>query len=459
MAALEQLLPAGNAALTKVMRAAKRGGQDGLIDLPEARSRPQQTHTALPDWSPAQLGVIQKHLKRMGLYQLGVDRKFGPGTEFALVEAFGDNEWRYQPVATTIAALATGRTAEKRRDGKPADRTLAYGHLLGDGVLTLSVAIERTLGAEGELAEQSIHIALAARGFKLDPADGAVLMQLGGRQGADAGAGELFVRRNALTYTPRVGEPRQVHAVVRLIRGNDSRIRSEDQAGTFARDMTQTDVAMYAGSDRGGTGPGLGSAFQGLRVGNKDVYGTKEFETALAEQGKPHGRDGWEQFLWLQEHSPGYLKVTAYHDRGLYLNTVEPAGADFATRLLYWTIKRDRVDARTGEHGTLAAAGQAQQHEHPFRVLLFDGVTNQEFLGKLRATPGFGGRQVAMYANQQATAWQDRAWQLINFLDGIIAQQSPKEIMHKMDGRKSNTFVGTAAPSHPNDDQHGKIDI
>jgi hypothetical protein len=438
---LQPLLAAGNTALTGLMRAAKQDDA-GLIDLPGARPGPaQQTHKELPEWSPAQLGIIQKHLKRIGLYRLRVDRQYGPGTEFALIEAFGDNEWRYQPVETTIAALAGAKKLTSEKGGP----TLPYGHLLGDGVLTLSVGVGTTRGISGPEEERAIQAALIGRGFTLDPGDGAVLMQLGGRQGADAGDGELYVRRNVLTYTPPAGEPRQVHAVVRLIRGNDWRADSESSANTFARDMTQTDVAMYAGSDHGGSGPGFGDDFKRLSIGNDPTpYSPSDFEWKLAEQGKEHGRDAWAQFLFLEQNSPGYLKVVARHSGKVYLNTEEPANADFITRVLYYTMRRDGVTARTGQHGSLGAAATAQQHEHPFRVLLFDGVSNQEFLKEVRDTPGFDSSHVAMYANQRPTHWVNRAQELVAFIDGIIAQQSPQDIIGGVEKRSgvARSFTG-----------------
>ena len=55
---------------------------------------PPPERQLLPSWTPAQLGYIQAQLKRLGLYQGHIDRRFGQDTEAGLVEAFGSDDWR-----------------------------------------------------------------------------------------------------------------------------------------------------------------------------------------------------------------------------------------------------------------------------------------------------------------------------------------------------------------------------
>lgn len=405
------------------------GGNRAISSL--LRARPDAdapTHTAVPDWSRAQLRAIQVELKRLGLYPRRVDGRFGSATQAALVEAFGGHEWRYLPVDEITERV---RDASPVTGGQRGEHQLRYGEMFRDGVLdiTLGVGYDEYNWSRGQVA--AIKRALLERKFRPDPADGALLMHLGGHDVGPRAAGEFYVRRDALTYHPPAGEPRKVHAVVRLLDGSSGK-NGADNADAFADGMIQSDVAAYAGHGRYGSGPDFDRNFTSLDLIEDNGMVTRfpdygKMEEALREQGRPHGRSAWEQFLWLDKRHRVF--VTAAHGGNIVLNPQDMHSHEFGGRLLYWTLQRDGRLPATGRGGALATGAAAAKSEHPYRVLLFDGCTTKDYVRSIRSTPGFDAESADVIASRRVQNWGDYGRMIASFLDDVIGQQSAEEIV------------------------------
>jgi hypothetical protein len=429
---------AGNAAVTALLRSPRAGGD--LMD-PAAAGGAAPTHTRLPEWSREELRAIQGELRRLGLYALSLDGRYGPGTASGLVEAFGGNEWRYLPVDEITSRV---RAAKPSHAGHRGEHQLRYGEMFRDGVLDITVAFGFDEENSSQAQVQAIRAALAERSFKLDPADGALLMHLGGHDVGKNAIGDFLVRRDALTYRPPAGDPRQVHVVVRLIDGSAGKSGAAD-AAAFEDGIAQSDVTTYAGHGRYGTGPDFDRNFTSLSMVEDDGSTTtfedyEKMETALRVQGRRHGRSVWEQFLWLNQHHR--VSVTAAHQGNVYINPEDLHSNEFGARLLYWTLKRDGRPLQTGRDGGLAARTGAAKGEHPYRVVLFDGCRTQDYVKSIRGTADLDTASTDVFATRKVTYWSDKAQGLVTFLDELIAQQSAETIVRGLDAQQ-----GVMAPS------------
>jgi hypothetical protein len=81
-------------------------------------------------WTKADIKPIQRELRRMRLYDKGIDGIIGFYSEQGLVEAFGGDEWRTMPAADVLSKL---KAATRLAAG--GGKSFRYGELFKDGVL------------------------------------------------------------------------------------------------------------------------------------------------------------------------------------------------------------------------------------------------------------------------------------------------------------------------------------
>ncbi len=216
--------------------------------------------TQLPDWSDAELDTIQRELRRLGLYKLRIDHIFGGGTQSALVEAFGGDEWRKLRPPEIIERLRTAPTPAR---GKKHEHRLRYGEMFKDGILDMTVGLgftEETVPAGGKdvpyyqlLIPQFEKVLVEDRGFKKDHALAETVVQKAGREVGPAGVGDFYVLKYALTYTPPAAETKSVDVVVRLLASGGG-ASGGAVAAAFTEGMVESDVAYYTGHGRYGSG-------------------------------------------------------------------------------------------------------------------------------------------------------------------------------------------------------------
>ena len=156
-------------------------------------------------WSKDDVRPIQRELRRLRLYNLGIDGVLGKGSDQGLVEAFGGDEWRTLDAATVLQRLTS---AERPKGGKGHD--VRYGELFKDGLLDLTFGygfMEELDEAGWAQYAKDIEDALAARGYSEDAGRAAELYKAAER--GTNGFGRFFVKESALTYTPPAGAAAQ----------------------------------------------------------------------------------------------------------------------------------------------------------------------------------------------------------------------------------------------------------
>ena len=81
-------------------------------------------------WTKDEVRPIQKELRRMRLYNLGVDGILGKISDQGLVEAFGGDEWRTMDAAGVLERL---KAAERPKPKGAKGGDFRYGELFKDG--------------------------------------------------------------------------------------------------------------------------------------------------------------------------------------------------------------------------------------------------------------------------------------------------------------------------------------
>ncbi|HEU5055021.1 MAG TPA: DUF4157 domain-containing protein, partial [Kofleriaceae bacterium] len=336
--------------------------------------------TATPTWPRDKVIAMQRQLRRLGLYTLGIDGVLGRGTDAGLVEAFGGFEWRTMTADDVIGRL----TAATPTAGTRGEHNLRYGEMFADGLLDMTLGIGFDEARWHMTAQSGMVSALGARGFVANNALGIRLYNEAGRAVPANAFGTFYVKQNALTYRPPAGAARQIHAVVRLVYSADGS-QGAETAQAFRDGMVQSDAAFYAGHGRYGSGPDFDRNFTFELLDDtgrveETIADYEELETVLREEGvraRP-ARSAWQQFEWREQN--GRIRVHGDNAGNLFLNPTNRHTGEFGGRLMYWNLQRRQGGApvQTGRGNALAT--QAAAHpERRYRVLVFTGCRTQDY--------------------------------------------------------------------------------
>lgn len=434
-------LAAGNSSVSALIAGLGQTASPTLQRQASPAVAPAPAETELPSWDDHQLDTIQRQLRRLGLYHLAIDHRFGRGTEAGLVEAYGGNDWRTRDPEVIIGELKNVGTPKKGAQPK-----FRYGEMFKDGVLDMTVGLgfteEMVTMPDGTrvpyyltLVPQFERVLVDERGFKKDIALAEAVLKKTGRSLDATAIGEFFVLKNALVYSPPVGDPRFVHVVVRLL-ADMSAGPAGDVSGAFEEGMEQSDVAYYTGHGRYGSGPDFDKDFEKFELLDKDGNVTKSYDGGdydklghdLAREGQPFGRSDFDQFLWRVKHN----RITVFtSDLGnVYLNP-KRLEREFGAKLTYWALERDGKKPVTGKGGALAAAAAAHP-EHKYHVDVFDGCRTRDYETSIHGTAGQDTGSTDIIQTKRTVGFKAEAATFAAFLDSIIGQHSAETVIKDM---------------------------
>jgi hypothetical protein len=392
-----------------------------------------------PDWAGDEdhVRAIQRQLRRLGLYHLGIDGDYGAGSDSALVEAFGGDDFRTMDVEAALQRLRDAAPPE----GTRGQHNLRYGEMFRDSVLDMTIGLgyDEALESNPTQALDNFRAVLEARGFTNDDDAATDIYQQAGRAMQPSVGDLYFVRRDALIYTPPAGEPRSIHAVVRLV-SNTGGDHGAEAAQAFREGMVESDMSYYSGHGRYGTGPDFDRNFASFVLHDLDDptqteppildYDVLEEQLRHESRQRHLGRSAWQQFLWRQEH--GLIDVTFSNAGNVRINTRNLHAGEFGSNLINWALNEGHIQAATGAGGDLATEAAAQP-DRRYRVVVFDGCRTSDYETSLRSTPGFGRGSTQTIETTRTVFGDDDAATLGAFLDSILHQQSAEQIIHGMD--------------------------
>jgi len=414
-------------------------------------------------WSEDEIKDIQRQLRRLRLYSLGVDGILGRGSEQGLVEAFGGDSWRSLGPDAVLTALR-GATRPGSARGQ---HNLRYGELFKDGVLDVTLGVgymeeespgKHTLYMTDLL--QELDGMFSARGFHDDHGLAERLLTDAHRDVGPSAFGRFYVKQDALTYRPPAGDARSVHVVVRLL-GDDTGQHGGEAAQAFEEGMTQGDVAYYTGHGRYGSGPDFDRNFLRFQLLDAEGNVTQELTDyeRLERVLRRESRDGnaWRRFRWRVDHDR--IRVEVSNRGNLLLAARNRHPGEFGANLIYWALEQSGNTAITGGEGRLGAeAAQAQtDRQRRYRVMVFDGCRTQDYEQHIRSTPGFDTRSADMIETNRETGFYAEAEAFMAFLEAIVGQQSAEEVVHGMnremraheEGYEGAPFKGTGFGDNP----------
>jgi hypothetical protein len=403
-------------------------------------------------WTKDEIRPIQKELRRLRLYNLGLDGILGKVTDQGLVEAFGSDEWRSLDSATVLARLQ----AAVRPKGETGHE-LRMGELLKDGLLDVTFGygfMEELNAGEWDAYAQEMEAALTSRGYVEDAKRAQQLYAT--VHGTTSGFGRFFVKEKALTYSPPAGNPRDIPAVVRFIM-NPGGDKGAEAREAFEQGMAQGDAAYYSGHGRYGSGPDFDRNFGKFTLldeaGNVeqviDDYSVLEHVLARESRQGP-----WSRFLWRHDH--GRLQVDLSNAGNLRINTKNLHPGEFGAKLINWALDQSGQAPETGPGGTLATRAAANP-DRKYRVLVFDGCRSQDYEASIRKTPGFDTRGADIIGTTREVGFGAEAEAFMAFLDGLVGQHSAEKIVKDMNqemrkheqGFAGAPFAGSGLSDNP----------
>lgn len=409
-------------AVTTAPSTAVAGGGRGNADAAA------KLDAAKPTWTTDESKAIQRELARLGLYKAGIDGDVGKGSRAALVEAFGGDEWSALSATEALAKLSAA-TPQGGKDG------VRYGEMFKDGVLDVTIGVGFD-ESDAHLAQiDAIGGALADRGYEEDATEAAMLLASAGRQVGKPSTGGWYVKRDAIQYKPPAGDARSVHVVVRFVTSPDGS-KGGDAAQAFEEGLQSSDVSMYGGHGRYGSGPDFD---RNMRFELLDADGQVEREIAdytvledlLAEEGKAQGKSAWT--VYKERTKAGTLRTLGSNDGNVYLNSQNLHPGEFGSNLMYGQLADSGKPKATGKDGTLAQDAD----EKRYRLWLFNGCRTQDYVKSIRTTPGASdARDVGVMASTRTLYWSDIGETLTTFLDGIVATQSGSDLAKGMDAKQ-----------------------
>lgn len=424
--------------------------------------RQTEAQETLPAWNSRELRAIQTELRRLGFYprrragrSLTIDGIFGEGTRSGLVEAFGGEEWKTLDPPTIISRLRNAATPTRTRG----EHDLRYGEMFRDGVLdiTLGIGYDETGANLAQIA--SVESALLARNFREANTDllralAATIYAQAGRSFDPAGFGRIFMRPNALTYTPPAGAPRQIHAIVKLVT-SPTGAEGGAAAGAFQEGMIQSDSTFYGGHGRYGSGPDFdrNMSFELLDASGTLTQTIDDYEVleqVLRDEGRRSGRSAWQQFLWRQRN--GRINVIGSNAGNVFLNPQNRHSGEFGANLMYWNLQRQGGQGATpvtGRGGALSRDAAANP-DRRYRLLVFDGCRTQDYERSIRNTPGLDTASTDLMTSTRSLYWSDIGDTLAAYIDSLIAQNSAERIIKNMDDVNTTNNASGRTSFHGN---------
>lgn len=433
-----------------VANAVARGSSERIAisaGAPTIRRAPANDHKEaaaaaaqpLPAWTEKELKLIQAELIRLGVYRATADGDLGEGTQSALVEAFGSDEWRTMDVGGCLTRLKGAKPVPGKTGDTAGQHELRLGEMFKDGVLDMTVALGFDEAGFNQAALTNLTAALTGAGFVSDAASAATIYKQAGR--TPGGLGDWYVKKDALTYAPPAGTARTVHAVVRLMYSLDGS-KGKEVAEAYTDSMVQSDVAYYSGHGRYGSGPDFDRNFT-IDLLRDDgsvemaALNYRDAERELAKDGKPAGRGAWEQFLWRVDKKT--VRVNSSNDGNVVLNTDNSAHTgEFGGKLMYWNLTKNGQNPpkQTGAKAPLGAAAD-KATDRKYRVVVFDGCNSVDYEKQLRKTSGFDPVKADMFGSSSELAWGDEGKTLAAFLDSLIKMQSAEQIAKNLDKQQT----------------------
>lgn len=414
-----------------------RGQENGEAAL-SALEKAAKHHPLSKSEIKALQGFLSKTLKRdIGYFkdETGIDGSFGHRTRLALQ---GYLRHKISPTALNALSLDLDFVKQTQPSKGP---SIAYDRLLADNLLDMTLAVGYEPGQDMATSQgDKLVKGLITRGFTQDKARALELLKAAGQNPQEDY--EYLVKEN---IGIKDGQP--VHAVVRLIRPtleNQETVGASHRSATL-EGMDQSDVFMYAGHARYGSGLDFDAKFKvtinwegmpGAPATGKVVY--EDLEALKKVLGK-NNQAVLKKVAELEQ--AGRLSIEGKSEGNILINPENQHPQELGAVLMYKSLQ--------GQDSPLP---QALTQDH-YRLWLLNGCRSEDYLPALRAM-GESQSQLApenleLVLTTEKLYFQDTVDSMFALLDGIQAQESNKTLLKNLEkenldaAQKSHFIDGT----------------
>lgn len=328
-----------------------------------------------------------------------------------------------QALVNVVESAITGKAAAVQKSG-PFPH---YDRMLDDNLLDMTLAIGYDEGtdvyASAHTFEQRKMLdALADRGFVRDDAKALALLKAAG-QDLQADYTALYVKENV---SEKDGKP--VHAIVRVIHAGDGTQGAEKRAAAIEA-MNQSDVFMYGGHARYGTGMDFDRNFTVTidwnGVPNAPAQGKVTYKDYGALKDLLGGNAEANQWLATLDKQ-GKISVEGSNDGNIRMSEKDMHRAEFGSRLMNKALE--------GVDNTLSEEIQGDR----YRLWLFNGCRTVDYMPSIQAesreNPLLGSKNLDVMTTEQTLYWHNISNSLMQFLDGVMAQDGTPDLLGRMTG-------------------------
>ncbi len=393
----------------------------------QIQKMPEETRAKLPaplqnalsqiaggDSSKATATALQQALVDMGQklnypgHATGVDGQPGQRTRQALINV--------------VEAAQTGQTAAVQKSGP----FPLYDRILDDNLLDMTMAIGYDEGTDKYASahifeERKMMNELADKGFVRDDAKARALLKAAG-QDIKADYTAFYVKEN---ISEKDGKP--VHALVRVIHAGDGTQGAQKRAAAIEA-MNQSDVFMYGGHARYGTGIDFDRNFtvtidwQG--VANAPDTGKVTYKDYGALKDLLGGNEKAKQWLTTLQ-AQGKIEIEGNNDGNIRMSEKDLHRGEFGSRLMN--------QALDGVKNTLSEEIQGDR----YRLWLFNGCRTADYMPSIEAegreNKALQSKSLDVVTTEQTLYWHNISRSLMNFLDGVMAQDGTPDLLQRME--------------------------
>jgi hypothetical protein len=458
---LNQLLKGPQQSLktvAKVVMQLPQSSRDRIAAHPEGAAflaSLEKADKTLPN--KAEIQAIQAYLVKQGAslrypgHPTGIDGQYGSKT-FQAIRTFLAQSLQSPTIPAAVpssvspgpAQVATQSSSETKPQTSQADGPYPrYDRMVEDGLLDMTVALGYDEGAPGyapsHLSEEiRLTSEIQSRGFVRNDAKALELLKKAGKE-VNGSYSAFYLKENIATAN---GQP--VHSILRVITAGDGQAGAQTRK-TALEGMNQSDVFMYGGHARFGTGPDFDSNlavtidWEGVPNPKGQGKVTYSDETALKELLSPSGNDSQALDALKGLQKMGKVTIQGQNEGNLRIGSENKHPYEFGSYLMNEALKDTSTQSLTEE-----ISGDQ------YRLWLFNGCRTQDYQTPIRTmghkNSALNSENLDLFMTNQTLWWENTAGSLMAFLDGVSAFEKTADISDRL--QKANPEQSQNGKTH-----------
>lgn len=303
-----------------------------------------------------------------------------------------------------------------------------YDKIFEDGLMDVTIAVGydepgNYYNGSNIAEERKLDQQLRARGYVKNESIAKEWLAEAGRS-ADQNYAAFYVRENIAQHN---GEA--VNSVIRVIKSGRGQNGSQTKAAAL-QGMNQSDVFMYGGHARYGSGPDFNQNFKITinwdGVANAPARGTIVYEDykALKKLLSPSNNNAEAIARFKEIQQQGNVSIEGLNDGNIVLNKSKKHQNEFGGYLMYEAVKDSPLELKDA------------LNQDSYRLWLLNGCRTKDYTHSIRsqakANPNLNTENLDLFVTRESLYWNNISDSLMGFLDGVLAQNHTVGIIHRL---------------------------